>query len=48
MTLYLPAPFLVRGENTITVLELERLGNRIELRDKPDLGPAEEYVETLS
>ncbi|MEU6739741.1 glycoside hydrolase family 35 protein [Streptosporangium sandarakinum] len=47
MTLYLPAPFIVRGENTITVLELERLGNRIELRGEPDLGPAEEYVETL-
>ncbi|WP_308249948.1 glycoside hydrolase family 35 protein [Sphaerisporangium fuscum] len=48
MTLYLPAPFTVRGENTITVLELERFGNRIELRDRPELGAAEEYIETFS
>ncbi|MQY07883.1 glycoside hydrolase family 35 protein [Actinomadura macrotermitis] len=47
VTHYLPAPFLVRGENTVTLLELERLGERIELRDAPELGPAEEYVETF-
>ncbi|MFR9796751.1 glycoside hydrolase family 35 protein [Streptomyces sp. MS06] len=46
-TLYLPRPFLRSGENTITVLELERLADRIELRDGPALGPTEEYVETF-
>ncbi|GAB3963223.1 beta-galactosidase [Actinoallomurus acanthiterrae] len=48
VTLYLPAPVLWPGTNTITVLELERFGDRIELRDKPELGPAEEYVESFS
>jgi beta-galactosidase len=33
------------GENTVTVLELERLGGTLELRDRPELGPPEEYVE---
>ncbi|MGI5192627.1 hypothetical protein ACQEVY_03025 [Streptomyces sp. CA-288835] len=32
-------------ENTVTVLELERLGGSLELRDRPELGPPEEYVE---
>jgi beta-galactosidase len=48
VTLYLPAPLLVPGENTVTLLELERFGERIELRDAPELGQPEEYVETLS
>ncbi|MGW3509167.1 glycoside hydrolase family 35 protein [Streptomyces sp. NPDC000994] len=48
MTLYVPAPLLVQGENTVTLLELERLGERIELRDAPELGETEEYVETFS
>ncbi|NEA49494.1 beta-galactosidase [Streptomyces sp. SID10815] len=47
VTLYLPAPFTVRGENTVTILELERLGDRVEIRDRPELGPVEEYVETF-
>ncbi|MET8571571.1 beta-galactosidase [Streptomyces sp. NPDC004783] len=46
-TLYVPAPLLVPGGNTVTVLELERLGERVELREEPELGPAEEYVETF-
>lgn len=33
------------GENTVTVLELERLGGTLELRDRPEPGPAQEYVE---
>ncbi|OIJ90448.1 glycoside hydrolase family 35 protein [Streptomyces colonosanans] len=48
VTLYLPAPLLVPGENTLTLLELERFGERVELRDAPELGQPEEYVETLS
>jgi beta-galactosidase len=29
------------------VLELERFGDRIELRDRAELGPPQEYVETF-
>ncbi|MEU3612056.1 glycoside hydrolase family 35 protein [Streptomyces sp. NPDC006872] len=45
VTLYCPAPLLRAGENTVTVLELERLGGILELRDRPELGPPQEYVE---
>ncbi|MGW2050593.1 glycoside hydrolase family 35 protein [Streptomyces sp. NPDC001858] len=45
LTLYCPAPLLRAGENTVTVLELERLGGILELRDRPELGPPQEYVE---
>ncbi|WP_220449059.1 glycoside hydrolase family 35 protein [Nonomuraea mesophila] len=45
VTLYCPAPLLRAGENTVTVLELERLGMVLELRDHAELGPVEEYVE---
>lgn len=44
-TLYVPAPLLRTGANVVTVLELERRGTRIELRDRPELGPEEEYIE---
>lgn len=46
-TLYVPAPLLVAGGNTVTLLELERFGDRIELRDRPELGPPQEFVETF-
>ncbi|MER6157091.1 glycoside hydrolase family 35 protein [Streptomyces sp. NPDC001868] len=45
VTLYCPAPLLRAGANTVTVLELERLGGELELRAGPELGPPEEYVE---
>ncbi|MCX5395800.1 glycoside hydrolase family 35 protein [Streptomyces sp. NBC_00102] len=45
VTLYCPAPLLRSGENTVTVLELEQLGKEVELRDRPELGPPEEYIE---
>ncbi|WSI69427.1 beta-galactosidase [Streptomyces sp. NBC_01335] len=45
VTLYCPAPLLRSGENTVTVLELEQLGDEVELRDRPELGPPEEYIE---
>lgn len=48
VTLYVPAPLVTAGENTVTVLELERFGERVELRDRPELGPVEEYIETFS
>lgn len=44
-TLYIPAPLLRAGRNTVTVLELERRGTVIELRDRSSLGPEEEYIE---
>jgi beta-galactosidase len=44
-TLYVPAPLLRAGENTVVVLELERRGTSIELRDRAELGPEEEYIE---
>lgn len=46
-TLYVPGPLLRAGDNTLTVLELERFGDRLALRDRPVLGPPEEYVETF-
>jgi beta-galactosidase len=46
-TLYLPAPLVVPGANTVTVLELERLGDRVDLRERAELGPRQEYVETF-
>ena len=48
VTLYCPAPLLRRGPNTVTVLELERLGDVLELRDRPELGPPEEYIEEFT
>jgi beta-galactosidase len=45
VTLYCPAPLLRAGQNTVTVLELERLGGILELRDRHELGPPEEYIE---
>ncbi|WP_223167986.1 glycoside hydrolase family 35 protein [Nonomuraea sp. SYSU D8015] len=48
VTLYCPAPLLHAGENVVSVLELERLGGILELRDRPELGPPEEYVEEFS
>ncbi|GLX34572.1 beta-galactosidase [Streptomyces roseochromogenus] len=46
-TLYLPRPLLRAGHNTLTVLELHHLGESVELRDRPELGPTEEFVETF-
>lgn len=46
-TLYVPAPLVVPGENTVTLLELERFGEGVELTGRADLGPELEYVETF-
>ncbi|MER7512681.1 beta-galactosidase family protein [Streptomyces lavendulae] len=46
-TLHLPRPPLRAGHNTLTVLELHHLGGNVELRDRPELGPTEEFVETF-
>ena len=44
-TLYVPGPLLRAGKNVVTVLDLEQRGSRIELRDRAELGPEEEYIE---
>lgn len=44
-TLYVPAPLLRAGRNELVVLELEQRGAHLELRDEPELGPTEEYIE---
>lgn len=46
-TLYLPAPLLRSGRNEVVILELERFGTHIEFRDSAELGPPEEYIESL-
>ncbi len=46
-TLYVPAGLLRAGRNTLTVLELERLGNEVALCAAPELGPEEEFIETF-
>ncbi|MEO7016509.1 MAG: glycoside hydrolase family 35 protein [Leifsonia sp.] len=47
VTLYIPAPLLNSGANSFTVLELERRGETLEFRPRPELGPPEEFVETF-
>lgn len=44
-TLYVPGPLLERGDNLLTVLELDAFGDAIEVREAPELGPTEEYIE---
>ncbi|OCI32148.1 glycoside hydrolase family 35 protein [Oerskovia enterophila] len=46
-TLYVPAPLLRAGSNTVTVLELHAVGSDLELTDEAVLGEPEEYVEEL-
>lgn len=41
VTLYAPAPLFSSGTNIIKVLELEKAGTVVELRQQPDLGPEE-------
>ncbi|WP_026531013.1 glycoside hydrolase family 35 protein [Haematomicrobium sanguinis] len=38
-TLYVPAPLLRAGDNTVTVLELEARGDKLTVEDGPDYGP---------
>jgi beta-galactosidase len=43
-TLYAPAPLWRAGRNTVRVLDLERLGGTVEVRDEPELGEVEEFI----
>lgn len=47
VTLYVPGPLVTAGENHLTLLELEHFGERVELRERPELGPSQEYIETF-
>lgn len=44
-TLYVPAPLLRGGENTLTLLEFEHPGTAARLEDTADLGLPEEFIE---
>lgn len=46
-TYYVPAPLLRPEGNEVVILELERRGTRIELREQAELGPEEEYTGPL-
>ncbi|MGP5195604.1 beta-galactosidase [Arthrobacter rhombi] len=46
-TLYLPAPLLVPGSNTLAILELEGLGERVDILQQAELGPPEVFIETF-
>lgn len=46
-TLYIPAPLLRVGANELVMLELEKFGTHLEIRDTADLGPAKDYVESF-
>lgn len=44
VTLYAPAPLWRAGRNTVRVLDLERLGSTVEVRDEPEFGDVEEFI----
>ena len=45
-TLYAPAPLWRVGENEIVVLDVDGLGERVEIREEPAFGPVEEFIGT--
>lgn len=46
VTLYAPAPLWRRGRNEVRVLDLDRLGGSVEVRNHPELGEPEEFIGT--
>lgn len=44
VTLYAPAPLWKTGANEIVVLDTDELGATIELRERADYGPVEEFI----
>ncbi len=44
-TLYVPAPFLQAGRNTLTLLEMRRIGELPTWESAPDLGESEQFIE---
>lgn len=43
-TLYAPAPLWREGVNEVVVLDTDGLGDAVEIRERPSLGPAEEFI----
>ena len=43
-TLYAPAPLWRAGANTVTVLDVDGLGDAVEVREAPEFGPPEEFI----
>ncbi len=43
-TLYAPAPLWREGRNEIVVLDTDRLGGRVEIRETPSFGEVEEFI----
>ncbi|PWC06777.1 glycoside hydrolase family 35 protein [Mycetocola zhujimingii] len=43
-TLYAPAPLWREGHNEVRVLDLDRLGTAVEVRDRASLGEVEEFI----
>lgn len=44
VTLYAPAPLWRAGVNEIRVLDLDRLGASMQVRQQPEFGPVEEFI----
>lgn len=43
-TLYAPAPLWREGANEVVVLDTDRLGASVEIREQPAFGPVEEFI----
>ncbi|HLR58046.1 MAG TPA: beta-galactosidase family protein [Beutenbergiaceae bacterium] len=43
-TLYAPAPLWRAGANTVRVLDVDGLGEAVEVREAPEFGPPEEFI----
>ncbi|GAA1818767.1 beta-galactosidase family protein [Agromyces neolithicus] len=44
VTLYAPAPLWRAGRNEVRVLDLDRLGTGVEVRQRPEFGDTEEFI----
>ncbi|MFD5224246.1 beta-galactosidase family protein [Microbacterium sp. NPDC058342] len=44
ITLYAPGPLWRAGENEVVVLDTDRLGASVEIREQPDYGEVEEFI----
>lgn len=44
VTLYAPGPLWRAGRNEVVVLDTNRLGASVEIREEPDFGPREEFI----
>ena len=44
VTLYAPGPLWRQGRNELVVLDTDRLGASVEIREEPDFGPTEDFI----